>query len=120
MPQPQQVSFLALLDSLMLFVQQKGARRVVSALRVLGVLVCGEANTLEVADKLQTEPRLVLGWLNMAADDGYILECGMVRTTETGASGKAKVWRIAPAGVALLTEAKTAAQKATALHRDSP
>ncbi len=120
MPKPPQVSFLALLDSLMLFVQQKGARRVVPVLRVLGVLAYGEANTLEVADKLRTEPRIVGDWLNMAADDGYILECGMIRAAKKGASGKAKVWRIAPAGVALLTEAKCAAQNATELHRDTP
>lgn len=96
--------FLELVESVLRFLTRRDLRRVVPELRVLAVLAEGNAHTLQVAERLGLEPRIVKDWLDMAADDGLILECGWMKAT-AGASGKAKVWRIAPAGVALLRDA---------------
>lgn len=97
--------FLAVAEAVAAFFVRRDLRRVVPELRVLCVLVKGEVDTVAIADALRADTRATLGWLDMAADDGLVLECGMVRAAKKGACGKAKVWRIAPAGVALLKEA---------------
>ena len=102
MQNPPQMGFLALLESLLSYVQRQGARRTLPELRVLAMLAKGEANTIVIADELRTEPRIVKDWLDMAADDGLILECGWEKAQQGGRSGKAKMWRIAPDGVTLL------------------
>lgn len=109
MQNPPQMGFLALLESLLSYVQRQGARRTLPELRLLSVLAKGESNTLAIADDLRTEPRIVKDWLDMAADDGLILECGWIKVA-AGQSGKAKVWKIAPDGVALLRGALDAVQ----------
>lgn len=97
--------FLELVESVLRFLTRRDLRRVAPELRVLAVLAKGNAHTLQVADELRTEPRIVKDWLDMAADDGLVLECGWEKAQQGGRSGKAKVWRIAPAGVALLRAA---------------
>lgn len=100
--------FLEVAEAVMRFLMRRDARRdlrrVVQEMRVLCVLVKGEADTVAIADALRADTRATLDWLDMAADDGYILECGRHKDAKRR-GGKAKVWRIAPDGVALLKEA---------------
>lgn len=90
--------FLEVADCVSAFFLLNDGRRVLPEMRVLVALATGEADTVELADRLNMDTRATLDWLNMAADDGLVLECGLRR-------GNAKLWRIAPAGVVLLKDA---------------
>lgn len=101
--------FLALVESILRFVCRRDARRTVPELRVLAVLANGAMHTRAVADALGEDPRLVKDWLEMAADDGLVLECGWARPND-GIGGNVKMWRIAPDGEELMRRTLAAIQ----------
>jgi len=102
--------FLEVADCVSAFFLLNDGRRVLPEMRALIALATGEADTVELADRLHMDTRAMLDWLNMAADDGLVLECGRRR-------GNAKLWRIAPAGVVLLKDALAAFSGRRVLHR---